>query len=473
MLTWQKQLGDVLSDGTRIEDLFDLDNREASLRLLSDPEIYDLELQLLFAKTWNIVGHVSEIPEPGDYVLRYIGVDSVVVVRGINGDVRVMLNVCTHRGMQVCRAEAGNATAFRCPYHGWAFSSDGGRLIGAPFEKEMYGDNILDKPALGLQCARVEVYAGIIFANWDYEAPPLDDYLGDYKWYLDMIFHRTDEGQEVIGGGPQRVNIRANWKTAGEQFNADNYHAFTLHASLFEQLELDRASGKAVRGRPVPRSSAEKATDLDLLGFAVSSPHGHGQLIPARRRESLNGGTTSLLERISEAPPAGLPRELLPQLPNNLNQSQLRMMAKYGNWSTAGGLFPNVVFLFIGPDSGSGLSLRTCVPRGVGSFELWSWSLVERGASAEYKELARKSVLNAFGSAGIIEQDDAEAWPSMQLSATGAIGRRHSMKYQALRGHNPPEDWEGPCHVHTGSPARDDSQWRWWLRYREYMLGEA
>src|ERR1700686_5031172 len=111
----------VLSDGTSLADLIDVDRREVSLRLMDDPEVYELELDRIFGRTWTVIAHESEIPRPGDYLLRQLGDDPVIVIRGDDGSIDVLLNGCTHRGMQVCRAEWGNAKHFQCPYHGWMF----------------------------------------------------------------------------------------------------------------------------------------------------------------------------------------------------------------------------------------------------------------------------------------------------------------------------------------------------------------
>src|SRR5579862_6486276 len=96
----------ILSDGTAVSKLIDLERHEVSMRVLSDPEIYDLELKHLFARAWTVLAHESEIPRPNDYVTRYIGEDNVIVVRDKQYKINVLLNVCTHRGMRVCRGDA-------------------------------------------------------------------------------------------------------------------------------------------------------------------------------------------------------------------------------------------------------------------------------------------------------------------------------------------------------------------------------
>jgi phthalate 3,4-dioxygenase alpha subunit len=83
----------------------------------ADPEIFAAERDRLFARSWVFLAHESEIPDPGDYVVRRVLADSFIVARDEAGVVRVMFNMCLHRGMQVCRAEMGNASHFRCPYH--------------------------------------------------------------------------------------------------------------------------------------------------------------------------------------------------------------------------------------------------------------------------------------------------------------------------------------------------------------------
>eukprot|EP00300_Choanocystis_sp_HF-7_P005554 c14141_g1_i3.p1 GENE.c14141_g1_i3~~c14141_g1_i3.p1 ORF type:complete len:181 (+),score=14.37 c14141_g1_i3:67-543(+) len=106
--------------------------------IYNDEEIFEQEKSKLFSRAWIFVGHESEIPQPGDYVVRHVLDDSFIVVRDESGEIRAHFNMCLHRGMQVCRAEVGNASHFRCPYHGWSYRNDG-RIMGLPFHEEAYG----------------------------------------------------------------------------------------------------------------------------------------------------------------------------------------------------------------------------------------------------------------------------------------------------------------------------------------------
>src|SRR5215813_1212353 len=93
--------------------------------IFSDQEIYELELEHIFARAWNFMAHESQIPNAGDFFQSYIGEDRVIVVRDKNGDPQVLLNTCRHRGNAVCRAEEGHASSFMCTYHDWTYDLQG------------------------------------------------------------------------------------------------------------------------------------------------------------------------------------------------------------------------------------------------------------------------------------------------------------------------------------------------------------
>ncbi|WP_162975575.1 Rieske 2Fe-2S domain-containing protein, partial [Pseudomonas aeruginosa] len=254
----------VLSDGTKVSDLIYPATREVQMRVLSDREIYELEMEKIFGKIWVFLGHESEIPNSGDFIVRDMGSDSVIVARGKGGEVYVNLNVCPHRGMKISTTDGGNAAAHVCIYHGWTFRPNGD-FIAAPVEKECMHGKMRTKAELGLHKARVTVYGGLIFATWNIDGPSFEDFLGDAKWYFDTLWCRTTAGMEVLGP-PQRFIIRANWKTACEQSASDGFHTLTLHRWLGEV------------GPYAKKGEGEgEGADLspEMIGVEVSSPHGH------------------------------------------------------------------------------------------------------------------------------------------------------------------------------------------------------
>jgi phenylpropionate dioxygenase-like ring-hydroxylating dioxygenase large terminal subunit len=415
----RKGAGPVLADGTTLRELVDPVRREVLMRVLTDPEIYRLELKRIHGRSWVGLAHVNEIPNAGDFVLRHIGEDPVIVTRRNDGEFSVLLNVCAHRGMEVCWADAGNQSQFKCPYHGWVFS-DSGKLLGAPFEQEMYGD--WDKSQFGLRTARVEVRSGFVYATFGADTPPLDEWLGDAGWYVDTC----DTGDMEPVGPPWRLVVPANWKLSIDQFCGDSYHAVTLHGSLRELGLL--------------KGNDPKALGLDTVH--VSTPQGHGVFaFPADERGAF--GT----KRDPDADPYAIEGrhyscELFPQ-------TVVSGRAVYA--------FPD------GSRIGTG-NLITLNPKGPNAYEWQMLWLIDKSAPAEIKKLMQRFSAPQMAFAA----DDFEQAPSMQRSARGLVGQEQPMRYNALQGEVKPKGWTGPGTVHAGI-AKDDSQWRLWQRWLEML----
>src|SRR5579872_1098906 len=216
------------------------------LRIFNDREIYELELRRIFARSWVFIGHEAEIPNPGDYALRYIGKDPFIFVRDQVGRIHVLFNSCRHRGSQLCRVEKGNAKYFSCPYHGWTYQNDG-ELVAVPARDEGYRQLKMSDWNL-FAVANVTNYCGLIFANLDPNAVPFEQYIGKYRWYLDIQFMLSKRGMEVIGE-PHRWQVDANWKQGAENFNGDSSHTLITHRSALQVgaagHEAAGATGKA------------------------------------------------------------------------------------------------------------------------------------------------------------------------------------------------------------------------------------
>ena len=178
-------------------NVIDLETGKLDPRIFSDPDIYQEELEKIFGRAWLMIGHDSLVPEVNDFFHTYMGEDPVILTRDDKGKVHAFLNMCRHRGNRIVRADIGNAKNFMCSYHGWTYSNKGD-LEYVPGEEEAYY-GALDREDFHLVEARVETYAGIVFATWDPGAPSLEEYLGDARWALDIFFNRVDSGTEVVG----------------------------------------------------------------------------------------------------------------------------------------------------------------------------------------------------------------------------------------------------------------------------------
>lgn len=450
----------VLRNGKGLDDLIKADTREVSLSLMGDEEIYQWELEELFGKGWNLLGHESEIPNSGDYVVRPIGEDELLVARDREGNIHASLNVCPHRGMRVALGEEGNAAIHKCIYHGWAFRPNGD-FVGAPVEKEKMHGDMCSKEELGLKKARVELYGGLIFVTWNIDGPSFEEYLGDAKFYFDMLWKRTDSGLEVLGP-PQKVFIDCNWKCSGEQSGGDGFHTLTLHRWLIDAGLFGGDDGDAPA----------------MYGINVSANGHNARCIPVEEtymsteREAISKMTIE--DRLKMLPPPGITSELVSQLPNHLSQEQITLLVKAP--PQVGGIFPNLNFLFVYAPQSDGtmlgaMGIHIIVPRGVDKSEFWTWMFTEKDCPEDLKQKMLRSAVQQIGTSGLIEQDDTDTWPHISRSARGAIGRENmTMKYQAVGGEKKPADWPGGGKVYEGF-AKDDTQWEWWKAYYAAMTG--
>jgi choline monooxygenase len=115
-------------------------------RLYSDPEIAELEQERIFERSWQLAGHVAQLPEPGSYLTASAGTQPLLLLRDEEGRIRAFRNVCRHRGSRLLSGSGTCGKAVRCRYHGWTYRLDG-ELIGVPEARSIPG---LDKSALGL-----------------------------------------------------------------------------------------------------------------------------------------------------------------------------------------------------------------------------------------------------------------------------------------------------------------------------------
>jgi choline monooxygenase len=198
-------------------------------RFYTDAAVLELEKRSIFYRTWQLVGRLEQVREPGSYFTAEIAGEPVIVARDRAGALRAFSNVCRHRAGPVA-AGAGCRSAFQCGYHGWTYALDG-RLLGTP---EFEGVECFDKSEMGLIPLKVETWAQFIFVNLASSSPPLADFLAD----IPALTRRIAVSGMAFAERRDYV-IECNWKTYVDNY-LEGYHIPIVHPSLMRELDYGR-----------------------------------------------------------------------------------------------------------------------------------------------------------------------------------------------------------------------------------------
>ena len=191
--------------------------------LYFDPEFFEAEKKAFLRAAPQVVCHESEIAEPGEWrTLEYLG-ESVIVIRGDDGEVRAFSNVCRHRGSRLVDGTSGCAKVLTCPYHAWSYARDG-RLVGVPHRSEYPGLKTEDH---GLIPVALENWRGFLFVTLEAGAPSVAEIMAPYD--AEVARYRFED-LRVVG----RVTLRPrplNWKTIADNYS-DHLHIPVGHPGL-------------------------------------------------------------------------------------------------------------------------------------------------------------------------------------------------------------------------------------------------
>jgi phenylpropionate dioxygenase-like ring-hydroxylating dioxygenase large terminal subunit len=198
----------------------------------TDQGIFDREMDNIWEKTWVYCGHESQVKQPGDFYTVQIGRQPMIMVRGGDGNIRVLYNRCPHRGVQLCGSRHGNTgSTFVCSYHAWTFHLDG-RVKGIPLPRGYDGTRMSpDNPDCSMKAAaRVDSYRGFVFASLSAGGPALLEFLGGAKVAFDDMCDRSPLGEVEIVPVCHRVVQHSNWKFFMEN-QLDALHPSVTHQS--------------------------------------------------------------------------------------------------------------------------------------------------------------------------------------------------------------------------------------------------
>jgi hypothetical protein len=316
--------------------------------------------------------------------------------------------------MRVCRTDRENVRFFRCPYHGWSYRNNG-ELLAASCENH-YGEGELDKGKLGLiPVAQLGSYRGLYFATWDKNAPSLEEWLGDMRWYMDIIFARTGELEFV--GVPQVWDAECSWKFATDNFT-DNFHVFWSHQSLVQIGLLPDFPDFAAHGHMVTAGNGH------ILHFVQGAP----------------GDETAM--------GLGLPKSMWQCFQQHLNPAQAEIAMNHGY--SAGTMWPNFHWLQLTTAADIEtkpmgiLNLRLEYPLSPTRTRMYSWFAIDKAAPADYRKASYENYVRNFGPGGIFDQDDMENWEECTAAAVGPAAKRYTLHHRMGLNRKPDPSWKGP-----------------------------
>jgi phenylpropionate dioxygenase-like ring-hydroxylating dioxygenase large terminal subunit len=251
----------------------------------TDEDVFCAECETIFKRDWLFAGSTAQIPKPGDYFLYSLRNDSIIIIRGNNGEVYAHHNTCRHRGSVICTKEQGHVAKLICPYHQWVYDKDGtltnARMMPAHFCKEEYS----------LHRVHVQVAEGLIFISLAEEPPSF----GAIRKSLSPFLKPYKIGEAKLACVKNHT-LRANWKLVAENFR-ECYHCGGAHpeycsavvgANLRENTdELAAAKQKGWSNKGLPTELVEVVPGTTT--YAIRYP-----LRPGVESYSVDGRKVSL-----------------------------------------------------------------------------------------------------------------------------------------------------------------------------------
>jgi len=439
----------IHSRGDRsLRDLVNLDTGLIAREIYVNEGIYQQELEQIFARAWLFIGHESQVPNPGDFMMSRMGEEEVILVHDRHDKLHVFLNTCRHRGMKVCRYDDGNTLLFTCPFHGWSYDTDG-RLVGVPHHKVAFHEE-LKKDQWGLhEVAQMTNYYGSIWATWDPKAPLFEDYIGAFAPTIQWCFQATDgedNGVELFNPAT-KWRIPTNWKFPGFSFDGDSAHAAMTHrsvnvAAIGPQGELE-GGGRSGMKAPFPSKSYEMT--IPELGHG-----GHNNLYDLP-------GTPEYADTWQTEPP---------EVDAYYRATREKKQARYkdvilngGNGGTAL-IWPNVN---VQPHR-----ILLWHPHGVGQTESWRLYPIDKNAPKLVKDAQRRYMMRYGGPTGVTESDDMENWNYAFPASLGTIAQRLPYNFTMGLGHDYKDDrMPGMTFNYRIAEENQRSRLRRWVEFME------
>jgi phenylpropionate dioxygenase-like ring-hydroxylating dioxygenase large terminal subunit len=407
-------------------------------RVYTDAAVFADEMEKIFHRGWVFVGHTSEVPSVGDFHLKRIGLQPVIMVRDQTGQVQLLLNRCRHRGATVCSQERGNARSFRCAYHGWSYKLDG-TLAGVPYP-EAYDERFRREEFGLVRVPRVAEYRGFVFGSLSPVGIALEAHLGRAREQIDLFVELSPEGEIGLSPGVQKYRFAGNWKLQVEN-GMDGYHPPVVHQSIVEALE---------------KRLGRKLETYTLQTKALTRDLGDGHVMLDYRQcpgnRSLNMTTTY------NGPPSNSFQTVFvdaierrygaPRAAEILQASGTHLL-----------VFPNLIIL--------GVQLRVIHPVSVDRTEVTVHPALLRGVPEEINHIRLRGHEAFFGAAGMGSPDDTEMFERMQQGFAATL---EPWVFLARGKNRQRRDSDGTTVSHIMDEITQRAIWR---RWKQLMTGEG
>lgn len=268
-------------------------------QMFTEPELFELEMELIFEKNWIYACHESEIPQPNDYITMRAGRQPMIITRDSSGKLNALVNACQHRGATLTRLGKGRQSTFVCSFHAWTFRADG-KLLKVKAPAEYPAD--FDLSARDLKRARIASYKGFVFINLDTEGTgSLEDYLGDARVFLDLMVAQSPTGELEVLPGKGQYTFDGNWKLQNEN-GLDGYHVSTVHynyvATVVHRQEINSQNGTNASGTLDYRKLGAGDAETDDGWFSFRN--GHSVLFSEMPNPEVRPGYAMIMPRLVE-----------------------------------------------------------------------------------------------------------------------------------------------------------------------------
>jgi phenylpropionate dioxygenase-like ring-hydroxylating dioxygenase large terminal subunit len=357
----------------------------------TDPALFDLEMRHIFERSWSFLGFASQVSQPHDFFTTHIGRVPVLVSCGEDGNMGAFLNVCRHKGAELCAVRQGKSKSHVCPYHGWIYDSSGRNIHIKDQEQGAYHPSF-DRVDHGLlPLAKLDSYKGLIFGSLNADVPPLADFLGDMRFFIDLAMEQGENGMEPIPGRTQ-YTYRGNWKFQLDN-GLDSYHLTSTHLSFMRALDRRRVGEGNPHGN---QTDFFKDSHCDTATFGFD--HGHTVFTMDNtepHRRPFWPYIDKLRDRVGEAKADWMSIKMFNSL-----------------------VFPNMQLAH-----NTALILRVFRPIAVDLTEMTSYCLGAIGEPAEERAMRLRAFEDFYNAAGLATPDDSVVYERCQQGmATGAIG---------------------------------------------------